>query len=85
MDTERHNTSPREMARAVHNHRDRPIIWFAGEACDDFNGYTNGASASGFRAAQEVMDYSAAGGIKANRYFIFLFIAISLFVGKQKL
>lgn len=84
MDTAEHNVSPKDLARPVENSRGRPMIYFAGEATDEFNGYTNGAAASGFKAAQDVMDYSSARSIEANKFFVLLFIAIGFFARKHE-
>lgn len=82
--TEEHEASPELLARPIYNSRNRPTVFFAGEATDAFNGYTNGAAASGFRAAEAIIDYSDARSIEANKLFVALFLAISFSIGKHK-
>lgn len=47
------NVSPRDLAEPVSNAFNQ-VLFFAGEATDDFYAYANGAVASGYRAGDAV-------------------------------
>lgn len=72
MDTERARVTVKDLAAPVAYGDRRPILFFAGEATDDFNGYSNGAVASGYRAGAEVVYYSSARSAVGNKFLLLL-------------
>lgn len=59
METQAQNvTVTKDLAEALSNEDGKPILLISGEATDEINfGYVHGAVASGWRAADEILDY----------------------------
>ncbi|XP_037035290.1 spermine oxidase-like [Bradysia coprophila] len=59
MDTETHNvTFGKDLAETLYSSSNKPAVLIAGEATEEVNsGYVHGAVASGWRAANEILDY----------------------------
>ncbi|CRK91867.1 CLUMA_CG005488, isoform A [Clunio marinus] len=78
MDTARNGVSPFDLAEPLFNSNRRPIIFFAGEATYfAFTGYTDGAMASGYLAADEILRHSHGNRNTFHKYLslIILFYA----------
>lgn len=62
MESEKSQSTPMDLAEALVDDSQRPVIFFAGEATSfKYVGYTHGAMESGWRAAKEIL-----GVYKAN-------------------
>ncbi len=59
MDSQTHNVEPgKDLGETLYSQDKKPILLVAGEATDeDHSGYVHGAVASGWRAANEILDY----------------------------
>lgn len=77
MNSAHHGASPSALAEPVYNANGRPRIFFAGEHTSaEFSGYANGAVETGYRAGEEVLQYS--GGTKiTSKYSILMIFMLS--------
>lgn len=58
MSSEKNKVSPKDLAQTLLNNQKEPKILFAGEATDyKFSSYSNGAVSSGWRAANELVNF----------------------------
>lgn len=85
MDSAYHGVSPSKLAEPVYNANGRPKIFFAGEHTSPlFSGYSHGAVETGFRAGEEVLEYSnsnsSIGESKNQIFFIFMLLTTFLYL-----
>lgn len=58
IESERQDVTPNDLAEPLRDAEGKPIVLFAGEATHEkFSGNSHGAVESGWRAAQEILDY----------------------------
>lgn len=58
MNSEWEEVNPKDLAEPLRNSDNKPLILFAGEATHEkYSSYSHGAVESGWRAAQEILDY----------------------------